>query len=85
MFKGDSPAAAEIEAMIDHYISLKTYLSFATGCLVAVMLMLCGIQMAVLFGIIMIAAASKGQRMSWRMATTVPPTICSGTFRWRER
>ena len=33
MFKGDSPAAAEIEAMIDHYISLKTYLSFATGCL----------------------------------------------------
>ena len=51
MFKGDSPAAAEIEAMIDHYISLKTYLSFATGCLVAVMLMLCGIQMAVLFGI----------------------------------
>jgi predicted PurR-regulated permease PerM len=51
MFKGDSKAAGEIEHMIDHYISLKTILSFLTGLIVAVMLLICSIQLAVLFGI----------------------------------
>ena len=51
MFKGDSKAAAEIEHMIDHYISLKTILSFLTGLVVAIMLLICSIQLAVLFGI----------------------------------
>ena len=51
MFKGDSKAAGEIEHMIDHYISLKTILSFLTGLIVAIMLLICSIQLAVLFGI----------------------------------
>ena len=51
MFKGDSKAAGEIEHMIDHYISLKTILSFMTGLVVAIMLLICSIQLAVLFGI----------------------------------
>jgi len=51
MFKGDNQCAAEIEHMIDHYISLKTMLSFVTGLVVAVILLVVGIQLAVLFGI----------------------------------
>jgi predicted PurR-regulated permease PerM len=51
MFKGDSACAGEIEHMIDHYISLKTVLSFMTGAVVAIMLLICGIQLAILFGI----------------------------------
>lgn len=51
MFKGDNPCTAEIEQMIDHYISLKTMLSFVTGMIVAVILLVIGIKLAVLFGI----------------------------------
>ena len=51
MFKGDSPCLAEIEGMIDHYIGLKTMLSFVTGVIVAVILVAIGIKLAVLFGI----------------------------------
>ena len=51
MFKGDSKCAGEIEQMIDHYISLKTVLSFMTGMVVAIMLLICSIKLAVLFGI----------------------------------
>jgi len=51
MFKGDSPCLEEIEHMIDHYIGLKTMLSFVTGCIVAIILLVIGIKLAVLFGI----------------------------------
>jgi hypothetical protein len=51
MFKGDNQAAGEIEHMIDHYISLKTMLSFVTGIVVAVILISLSIKLAVLFGI----------------------------------
>lgn len=51
MFKGDNPALGEIEHMIDHYISLKTMLSFVTGLVVALILIILQIKLAVLFGI----------------------------------
>ena len=51
MFKGDNQCMGEIEGMIDHYISLKTMLSFVTGIIVAIMLMALSIKLAVLFGI----------------------------------
>merc|ERR1719473_1023687 len=37
--------------MIDHYITLKTMISFATGAAVAVILLIIQIKLAVLFGI----------------------------------
>merc|ERR1712086_1169658 len=51
MLKGDSACLEEIEHMIDHYIGLKTMLSFVTGMIVAVILVTIGIKLAVLFGI----------------------------------
>merc|ERR1712086_82387 len=51
MLKGDSACVKEIGAMIDHYIGLKTALSFVTGMIVAVILLVIGIKLAVLFGI----------------------------------
>lgn len=51
MFQGDSQALEEIESMIEHYITLKTALSIATGAVVAIILLIIGIQLAVLFGV----------------------------------
>merc|ERR1719473_2151913 len=51
MFQGDSQAIEEIESMIEHYIQLKTLLSLATGAVVAIILIIVGIQLAVLFGV----------------------------------
>jgi predicted PurR-regulated permease PerM len=51
MFQGDSAAIEEIESMIEHYIQLKTLLSIGTGAIVAIILMIIGIQLAVLFGV----------------------------------
>lgn len=45
------PAAQEIEAMIGHYIGLKTMLSFVTGLAVALILVIIQVKLAVLFGI----------------------------------
>jgi len=51
MLKGDNACLAEINEMIDHYISLKTVISFCTGAAVSVILLLIGIKLAVLFGL----------------------------------
>lgn len=45
------PAAMEIEAMIGHYIGLKTMLSFVTGVAVAIILLGIHVKLAILFGI----------------------------------
>jgi len=51
MLKGDSACLQEINEMIDHYITLKTIISFGTGVAVSVILLIIGIQLAVLFGL----------------------------------
>jgi hypothetical protein len=51
LLAGDSAAVAEIEHMIAHYINLKTMLSFVTGAVVAIILLLVQVKLAVLFGI----------------------------------
>jgi len=51
LLAGDSAAVTEIEHMIAHYINLKTMLSFVTGAVVAVILLLVQVKLAVLFGI----------------------------------
>merc|ERR1719162_780275 len=51
MLKGDSACIKEVGAMIDHYIGLKTALSFMTGVIVAIILLGIGIKLAALFGI----------------------------------
>ena len=42
----------EIEAMIKNYINLKIMLSFVTGLFVAVFLSFCGVQLAMVFGLL---------------------------------
>lgn len=42
----------EVEAMVKNYINLKVMLSLLTGILVAVMLQACGVQLAMVFGLL---------------------------------
>jgi predicted PurR-regulated permease PerM len=42
----------EVEAMVKNYINLKVMLSLLTGILVAVMLQACGVQLALVFGLL---------------------------------
>ena len=51
LLAGDSAAVSEIEDMIAHYINLKTMLSFVTGAVVAIILLIVQVKLAVLFGI----------------------------------
>ena len=59
MLKGDNACLAEINEMIDHYISLKTVISFCTGAAVSVILLLIGIKLAVLFGELLATASIR--------------------------
>lgn len=52
---GDHACAMQIEDMINNYISLKFALSFLTGLLVAIVLVVCSVQMAVIFGFLSFA------------------------------
>jgi AI-2 transport protein TqsA len=52
MFGGSAEIALEIESSVKNYISLKTMISFLTGVLVAIILMLLQVKMAVLFGLL---------------------------------
>jgi|EP01047_Picozoa_sp_COSAG01_P010529 AI-2 transport protein TqsA len=52
MFDGSAEIALEIESSVKNYISLKTMISFLTGVLVAIILMLLQVKMAVLFGLL---------------------------------
>jgi len=49
---GDHIIMAEIEAMVKNYISLKTALSVLTGGLSGMILLFCGVKMAMVFGLL---------------------------------
>lgn len=48
---GDHRVALEIENMIKMYINLKTALSFGTGVLTAIILLICNVPLAAIFGL----------------------------------
>lgn len=52
MEEPENRVVLEIEAMIKNYINLKIILSFMTGCFVALFLSLCGVQLAMVFGLL---------------------------------
>lgn len=51
MFGTESGVATRVEIMINFYIQLKTAISFATGLFTAVILLILGLRLAILFGI----------------------------------
>jgi hypothetical protein len=52
MEEPESRTVLEVEAMIKNYINLKVLLSAATGFFVALFLSLCGVQLAMVFGLL---------------------------------
>ena len=52
MEEPESRVVLEIEAMIKNYINLKIILSFMTGVFVALFLSFCGVQLAMVFGLL---------------------------------
>eukprot|EP01043_Picozoa_sp_COSAG02_P018174 COSAG02_NODE_842_length_16609_cov_117.586675_5_plen_828_part_00 len=52
MEEPESRVVLEIEAMIKNYINLKIILSFMTGVFVALFLTFCGVQLAMVFGLL---------------------------------
>jgi len=52
MEEPESRVVLEIEAMIKNYINLKIVLSFMTGLFVALFLSFCGVQLAMVFGLL---------------------------------
>lgn len=52
MFGEGNGVATRVETMVNFYIQLKVMISFATGCLTAIILLILGLRLAIIFGIL---------------------------------
>ena len=84
MLKGDSACIKEVGAMIDHYIGLKTALSFMTGVIVAIILLGIGIKLAALFGI-MSFVLNYIPNVGSVMAMVLPTPVKRPAIRYESR